>query len=553
MALLSYIIWLPLIGALILLLFPKRAKISMTIFAFSVSATDFILSLVVWKKFLPEGGFQFIVKKGWITPLGVSYFLGIDGISLFLVILTTFLTTLVIVASPSTVKDRYKEYLFSFLLLETAILGSFLSLDLFLFFLFWELTIVPIYIIIGVWGGERKLYATLKFFLYTMAGSIFMLVSILYLVITYHELTKVYSFDYFELKRVLLPLGTQILLFLGFSFSFVIKIPLFPLHTWLPDAHVEAPTAGSVILAGILLKLGVYGLIRFSFGLFPYVGKILAPILVLMALVGIIYSGMIAWMEEDIKRVIAYSSIGHLGFVVLGLCTIDIIGLSGSIYQMLSHGITTATLFLLVGIIYERTHTRLIHNFGGVAKLMPNYAVIFMITLLASIGLPGLSGFVGEFLILMGIIKSEMLNKYKVVSVVLGVFGIIIATVYMLELYMKLFFGELRQYRLFSKLKDLSLREYLYLLPLVFVMIVMGFFPQLFLKEIKPSLLSFKEEYLIATEEMEKKTTFINEKGEKVLEFRLPLKQLKISPPPNKTAPMKKEPIKGKVEEEKII
>lgn len=553
MALLSYIIWLPLIGALILLLFPKRAKISMTIFAFSVSATDFILSLVVWKKFLPEGGFQFIVKKGWITPLGVSYFLGIDGISLFLVILTTFLTTLVIVASPSTVKDRYKEYLFSFLLLETAILGSFLSLDLFLFFLFWELTIVPIYIIIGVWGGERKLYATLKFFLYTMAGSIFMLVSILYLVITYHELTKVYSFDYFELKRVLLPLGTQILLFLGFSFSFVIKIPLFPLHTWLPDAHVEAPTAGSVILAGILLKLGVYGLIRFSFGLFPYVGKILAPILVLMALVGIIYSGMIAWMEEDIKRVIAYSSIGHLGFVVLGLCTIDIIGLSGSIYQMLSHGITTATLFLLVGIIYERTHTRLIHNFGGVAKLMPNYAVIFMITLLASIGLPGLSGFVGEFLILMGIIKSEMLNKYKIVSVVLGVFGIIIATVYMLELYMKLFFGELRQYRLFSKLKDLSLREYLYLLPLVFVMIVMGFFPQLFLKEIKPSLLSFKEEYLIATEEMEKKTTFINEKGEKVLEFRLPLKQLKISPPPNKTAPMKKEPIKGKVEEEKII
>lgn len=553
MALLSYIIWLPLIGALILLLFPKRAKISMTIFAFSVSATDFILSLVVWKKFLPEGGFQFIVKKGWITPLGVSYFLGIDGISLFLVILTTFLTTLVIVASPSTVEDRYKEYLFSFLLLETAILGSFLSLDLFLFFLFWELTIVPIYIIIGVWGGERKLYATLKFFLYTMAGSIFMLVSILYLVITYHELTKVYSFDYFELKRVLLPLGTQILLFLGFSFSFVIKIPLFPLHTWLPDAHVEAPTAGSVILAGILLKLGVYGLIRFSFGLFPYVGKILAPILVLMALVGIIYSGMIAWMEEDIKRVIAYSSIGHLGFVVLGLCTIDIIGLSGSIYQMLSHGITTATLFLLVGIIYERTHTRLIHNFGGVAKLMPNYAVIFMITLLASIGLPGLSGFVGEFLILMGIIKSEMLNKYKIVSVVLGVFGIIIATVYMLELYMKLFFGELRQYRLFSKLKDLSLREYLYLLPLVFVMIVMGFFPQLFLKEIKPSLLSFKEEYLIATEEMEKKTTFINEKGEKVLEFRLPLKQLKISPPPNKTTPMKKEPIKGKVEEEKII
>ena len=522
--LLSYIIWLPLLGAILTLFIPKKAKITLTLFSLLITITDFILSLYLWKKFSFKGGFQFIEKREWIASLGINYILGVDGISLFLVILTAFLMPIVILSSYTFIKERYKEYIFSFLILETTILGTFLSLDLFLFFIFWELVLVPMYIIIGVWGGERRIYATVKFFLYTMTGSIFLLLSILYLGIEYHSLTDNYSFSYFELKRMILPLRTQLLLFLGFSFAFAIKVPLVPFHTWLPPAHVEAPTGGSVILAGVLLKMGAYGFIRYSFGLFPYIAYLLKEELGGLAVASIILGGLFALRQNNIKRLVAYSSIAHLGFVILGIVAFETKAMVGGVYQMINHGITISALFLLVGIIYERKHKLTVENFGGLAKPMPNYATLFFIAGLSAIGLPGLNNFVGEFLVLLGTFQSKILN-YGKLFVIITVLSLVISAVYILDIYMKIFFGKVKKRD--KTLKDLTIREFCYMLPLISLIIIMGIFPSLFLNSIRPSIEKFYTDFITTTKEIDRECKVRLEDGRKVIDYNLPLKKLR--------------------------
>jgi NADH-quinone oxidoreductase subunit M len=477
----SLLLLLPLIGALVLLLVPRQQRQTLLILALLSSIAAFIWSLRLFQAFDPAAGeMQFVERIPWMPAFGIGYIVGVDGISLFLVLLTTFLMPLAIVASW-TVQDRIKEYLFFMLVLETGMLGAFVALDLFLFYVFWEVMLVPMYFLIGVWGGTRRIYAALKFVLYTMAGSLPMLVAIIYLASRYAHVNQVMTFDLLQLYNLRLPVNEQIWLFLAFGLSFAIKVPLFPFHTWLPDAHVEAPTAGSVILAGVLLKMGTYGFLRFAMPLFPDATLVLTPMIIALAVIGIIYGAGVAMMQPDLKKLVAYSSVSHLGFVMLGLFALNIQGIQGGIYQMVSHGLSTGALFLLVGMLYDRRHTRMIADFGGLWHQLPVFSVLFLIVTFASIGLPGLNGFIGEFLILLGAFSVKPGWTAAAAT------GVILGAIYMLWMFRRVFFGPMIHPEN-QKPSDLNRRELLILAPVIALIVIMGIYPQPFLSRMKPSV-----------------------------------------------------------------
>jgi NADH-quinone oxidoreductase subunit M len=480
LGLLTLLLAVPVAGAVLLALVPRRAPGVLFAVALLASGINFLLSLQVLGGF--DGGsgeMQFIERIPWMPGFGIAYIVGIDGISLFLVLLTTLLMPIAILASWS-VTERVKEYLIFMLLLETGMLGAFVALDLFLFYVFWEVMLVPMYFLIGVWGGTRRIYAALKFVIYTMAGSLLMLVAIIYLAARHAEVAQTLTFDLLKLYGLRLPFEQQTWLFAAFALSFAIKVPLFPFHTWLPDAHVEAPTAGSVILAGVLLKLGTYGFLRFAMPLFPDAAAAAAPLIIALAVIGIIYGAAVAMVQSDIKKLVAYSSVSHLGFVMLGLFSFSIQGVEGAIYQMVSHGLSTGALFLLVGMIYDRRHTRLIDDFGGLWKVIPLFSVIFMVVMFASIGLPGLNGFVGEFLILLG--------AFQVTPgwTALAATGVILGAIYMLWMYRRVVFGPLTDPSN-EKLHDLNARELVLLAPILVLIVLMGVYPRPFLQRIEPA------------------------------------------------------------------
>lgn len=496
--LLSVVAYTPLVGALLLLLVRKDNVQFIRWFANIVALSGFLVSLPLVIGFDVEAeGLQFVERGPWIPSIGVEYFFGIDGISLLLILLTTGLGFLAVLSSWSAIQDRVKEYYIFMLMLQTGMLGVFMAMDFFLFYVFWEVMLVPMYFLIGVWGGPRKLYAAIKFFLYTLVGSVLLLLGILAVYFYNHEVTGIYTFSIPELQKLNLPWEYQFWVFLAFMIGFAIKVPMFPFHTWLPDAHVEAPTAGSVILAGVLLKMGTYGFIRFSLPMFPEAvrdtGSLnfsylsfglldhqfgLLHLMVFLSIVGIIYGALVAMMQHDAKKLVAYSSVSHLGFCMLGLFALNPNGINGSILQQINHGISTGALFLLVGIVYERRHTREIAEYGGLSKVMPGFAVIFLIITMASIGLPLLNGFIGEFTILAGAFQRHWSWGAW------GCAGIVLGAAYMLWLYQRMMFGELDNPKN-RDLKDLNLREYVTLMPLVILCFWIGIYPKPFFKYIE--------------------------------------------------------------------
>ncbi len=507
--LLTVVTFLPLVGALLLLMLPKEEAGLLKGTAFTISTLTFICSLGLLG--IAPTGFSHEINLSWVEPLGIRFHLGVDGISLWLVMLTTFLMPIVVASAWNAIDKKVREFCIALLVLETGMLGTFGALDLFFFYVFWEVMLIPMYLIIGIWGGDRRLYASIKFVLYTMVGSLLMIVAILYLYVKNHELTQVWTFDYESLRQVVLPHGPQMLCFLAFSLAFCIKVPLFPFHTWLPDAHVEAPTAGSVILAAVMLKFGGYGLLRFAYPMFPWAAGEASPYLAVLAVIGIVYGSLVAFAQTDIKKLIAYSSVAHLGFVVLGIAMWNQKAIDGAIYQMLAHGISTGALFLCVGVIYERRHTRRIDEFGGIASVMPKYMTIFLIITMASVGLPTLSGFVGEFLILLGTFNayatwSDLPNFFSHPKILAGIAatGVIFAAVYMLFLFQKVMFGPLQNPKN-KNLKDVSGREIAYLLPMVVMAFWLGMYPHTFLSDIDPAvgnvLTQFKNKWAESEEE----------------------------------------------------
>ncbi|MBU0509423.1 NADH-quinone oxidoreductase subunit M [bacterium] len=482
--LLSLCIALPALTAILLLFIPREQEQAARWLALAGTSATFIATLAVFAAFAPgEGAFQLVERISWIPSIGAEWHLGVDGISLFLVLLTSLLSVLCILGSWTNIRERIKEFHFFFLLLETGMIGVFLALDLFVFYVMWEVMLVPMFFLIGVWGGPRRVYATIKFFLFTMAGSVLMLVGILY--VYFHTTDPATGLHTFNLllatEQSQFPLAVQTWLFLAFAVAFAIKVPLFPFHTWLPDAHTEAPTAGSVILAGVLLKMGTYGFLRFCLPMFPGATVKFVPLISILAIVGILYGALMAMVQKDVKRLVAYSSVAHLGFVMLGTFALNLEGLSGSLLQQINHGISTGALFFLVGVIYDRRHTRMVGDYGGIAKVMPVYATLFMIIALSSVGLPGLNGFVGEFLILLGTFA------YNSTYAVFGTAGIILAAVYLMWMYQRVFFGEIKHEENL-KLKDVTPREALIIGVLVVLAIWIGVYPDPFLSRMQPSL-----------------------------------------------------------------
>ena len=488
MPLLSTIVFLPLLGTLVLFLVPMSSK-GQRWTALFFSLVTFLISLRLWFGF--DSGthaFQFEEMATWIPSLGISYHLGVDGISVLLVLLTTLLSTIAVLSSFTAVTKKTRSYYAFLLFLETGMLGVFVALDMFFFYVFWEAMLVPMYFLIGIWGGERRVYAAVKFFLYTMLGSLLMLVAIFFLAYMYADAHRTaagalgWSFNFVDLLGTHLTLLQEILLFSAFGLAFAIKVPLFPFHTWLPDAHVEAPTAGSVILAGVLLKMGTYGFVRFCLPLFPRATAAAVPWVMALAVIGIIYGALVAMVQPDLKKLVAYSSVSHLGFVMLGVFALNIQGLQGGMLQMINHGLSTGALFLIVGMIYERRHTRLIEQFGGLTAVMPLYAACFMIVTLASIGLPGTNGFVGEFLILLGgFAKSKVYGIFAAT-------GVILAAAYMLWMFQRVMFGKITHAEN-EKLKDLTGREFLTLVPLIALIFWIGIYPKPFLEKMNASTL----------------------------------------------------------------
>jgi NADH-quinone oxidoreductase subunit M len=483
---LTTIVFLPLAGALLLLLIEnsdgrRDAVIRWT--ALGASLAVFAATLLLWSRFDPSSAdFQFRERHDWIPSFGIQYYVGVDGISLFLLVLTGFLTPLALLSSWESVHRKVKEFAAFMLLLESAMLGVFVSLDLFLFYMFWDAMLVPMYFLIGIWGYQRRIYAAVKFILYTAAGSLLMLVAIIGLAWMHNSLTGTgYSFDLLKLYDLRIPAQLELWFFLAFALAFAIKVPLFPFHTWLPDAHVEAPTAGSVILAGVLLKMGAYGLLRFAFPLFPSAAAYFAPAIAVIAVIGIIYGALVAMVQPDMKKLVAYSSVSHMGFVVLGICAMNMQGLQGSIYQMLNHGVSTGALFLIVGMLSDRRHTRQIVEFGGLKAVVPRLVAVFLLITLSSIGLPGLNGFVGEFLILLGAFRWDPRFAAFAAS------GVVLSAVYMLWMFQRVNYGPVtRDENL--KLPDLTTRERWVIIPTVAVAIFMGVLPGVFLTPMQPSV-----------------------------------------------------------------
>jgi len=479
---LTFITFLPIIGALFLTFFPKENEGAIKQTALAVAAADFLLSLFLWTNFdSSTHKMQFELNTSWIESWGINYHVGLDGISLLLYVMTTFLTLICVIASWD-VKKHIREYMMAMLALSTGMLGVFISLDLFIFYVFWEFQLVPMYIIVGVWGGPRRIYAAVKFFIYTAVGSLLMLVAIIWIYFHVKETTGVATADIlFITDNISAPLDIQKWLWMAFFLAFAIKVPMFPFHTWLPDAHVEAPTAGSVILAGVLLKMGTYGFLRFNLPFFPQASYDFMPFVAWLSIIGIVYGALVSMVQEDLKKLVAYSSVSHLGFVMLGIFALNEYGIQGALIQNINHGISTGALFLLVGVIYDRRHTRLIKEFGGLSKQMPVYAVCFMIVALSSIGLPGMNGFVGEFLVLLGIFQVNGLWAACATS------GVILAACYILWMFQRVMFLELNNPKN-MELKDLNVRELITVIPLLVLIFWIGLYPKPFMKTFDASV-----------------------------------------------------------------
>ncbi len=476
MGILSYTLLVPLVGAAIVGALDSEDTDRIRWAGLATSIVAFVVSIVMLLQFdIGDGGFQLQENLRWIPTLGATYHLGVDGISLVLVLLTTFLTPLVLIASWDDVKERLKGYIVSFLVLEAAVIGVFLSLDLLLFYIWWEVMLVPMYLIIGIWGGKNRRYAATKFFLYTLLGGLLMLVGVLWIY------GQTGTFSYLDAVNLDIAVEAQRWLFWAFLVAFAVKVPVFPVHTWLPDAHTEAPTGGSVILAGVLLKMGGYGMLRYSLPLFPEATQEAVPVVFTLSVIGILYGAIVAMMQKDIKKLVAYSSVSHMGFVVLGIFALNTVGVSAGVVQMINHGLSTGALFLLVGFIYERRHTRMINAFGGLAKQTPVYAGLFLVVALSSIALPGLNGFVGEFPILLG---TFAVNRW---AGVLAAFGAVLAALYLLWAYQRMFHGPVEGADN-ENTSDLKPREIAVMVPLIVLIVGIGIYPKPLYDAVEPSV-----------------------------------------------------------------
>jgi NADH-quinone oxidoreductase subunit M len=480
---LSIILFTPLVGALLLLFVSKRNEDAIRWIANITAFIGFIISVPLWWWYNPaDPEFQFVERLPWIPSIGAEYFLGVDGFSTLLILLTTMMGAIAVLSSWNAITERVKEYYIFLLALQTGMLGAFMALDFLLFFLFWEVMLVPMYFLIGIWGSANRLYSAIKFFLYTLVGSVVMLLGILALYFYHQSVTGVYTFDVTQFQQLNgMPANLQWWIFLAFFLGFAIKVPMFPFHTWLPDAHTDAPTAGSVILAAVLLKMGTYGFIRFSLPILPEATRAFVPMMVLLSIIGIVYGALVALAQKDWKRLVAYSSVSHMAMVMLGMFALNPVGITGSIVQQLNHGISTGALFLLVGVVYERRHTREISEYGGLSKVMPAYAAVFLLMTMSSIGLPTLNGFIGELLILQGVF---------VVSWVWAAFaasGVVLGAAYMLYLYQRTMFGKVDNPKNHN-LPDLSLREWATFAPLIVLAVWIGLYPAPILRRLDTSV-----------------------------------------------------------------
>jgi NADH-quinone oxidoreductase subunit M len=492
--LLSTVLFLPLVFALILMLWPQKSTIRHL--ALGLSLIEFIASLSILRNFdSNSAALQMVEQYSWVPRFGISYFIGIDGISVMLIMLTTFLTPIIILGSWKSIEEKVKGFHVALFVLQTAMMGSFLAIDAVLFYVFWELSLVPMYFIVGIWGGARRIYATIKFFIYTMAGSVLMLLAIIFLMRLTPEVTggavSASLLDFYKLQIPFVAgefFTAQTLLFFAFALAFAIKVPLFPLHTWLPDAHVEAPTPGSVVLAGVMLKMGTFCYLRWVIPLFPEAAEHYAWFFVSLGVIGIVYGALVAMVQPDVKKLVAYSSVSHMGYVILGIFVMNQYGVNGALYQMLNHGISTGALFLLIGMIYERTHSRVIAKYGGLASVLPIYTIMFVIVTMSSIAVPLTNGFIGEFLILMGS------YQFSPLAAGISVTGVILGAAYMLWMVKRVFFGPKGEIVLESEkdkahaLHDLSVREWIVMTPLIILIFWMGIFPNHFMDFSKKSV-----------------------------------------------------------------